>query len=880
MEHTLVVAETVKVNRQWTAESNPKEAAVKAFDQGLFYDKCNQHNGQSFSPLLQLVDDCRYDEFVALADTREIDINLVDCGHTALTLAIRRNQNGFVEYILLRSDCNPNLIAQQLMTPLTQSVCSKNVLALRWLLNDERVEINEEDSLADTVFSKACRVGSTEMLKLVLSCQQHKPIDTALPSYRLASYNACRYGYFDVAKVLISSGHFTLEPYQQHDPIAVACKYNQAHVLQLMLRLMPTLRPGFCLRSEEGQEYLCRLLHMSSHNGSVDATRALLLFIDGESETTVDAFYRCCHAAVKRNNIKIGWVLLERLLEHPPDGVAHAQHVQQVISASETRSSKIHRVIYKWWIMHRTQPFSECLQQIFPESWRSDPLTFTAHELYYCFSHRITDHVTEILQTKPKAVRQVYRTAVNGIALFNLSRKHLQIAELCRDLDQELTPEQRLTQAKYAKWYEEVRFSYKILPTSDCRLKGDPNANDVIKAIIASNPATVMSLEMTEVKETIHCLFERACERLGSENPLFRCFPRLLGSAREESKSYMPDEFDYILVFALNDELVDIKHIAGEFYNCSLHVRAEHLNNPQVKPYIDHGNRFNMKSFVRDVYDVLERIVLEFVSPAAPARPLHHNLHLEPNFFQNRNVSHIVFKWRGNDYKDMTVKVDIVPGLEFKHYRSRFDEEVGTQVAMNAPTRTYVVYKHESLVQDGVDVLPLSFSDAEYVKFSMCSPVARHGYKLSKAMRIMKLLPMELISDLRISVYSIEDYLPTYFLKMCLFYCWDMIGERLELTEIQWTLVLYVYLKDRLERHGALPNYFKSASYKYVDKVFECTDDITGANPDHVDRACCVKRRNLIRIVSRIIAALEQYCETENISTQFIDIVSQERGRQ
>ena len=147
-------------------------------------------------------------------------------------------------------------------------------------------------------------------------------------------------------------------------------------------------------------------------------------------------------------------------------------------------------------------------------------------------------------------------------------------------------------------------------------------------------------------------------------------------------------------------------------------------------------------------------------------------------------------------------------------------------------------------------------------------------------MRIMKLLPMDLISDLRVSVYSIEDYLPTYFLKMCLFYCWDMIGERLELTEIQWTLVLYVYLKDRLERHGALPNYFKSASYKYVDKVFECTDDITGANPDHIDRACCVKRRNLIRIVSRIIAALEQYCETENISTQFIDIVSQERGRQ
>ena len=231
-------------------------------------------------------------------------------------------------------------------------------------------------------------------------------------------------------------------------------------------------------------------------------------------------------------------------------------------------------------------------------------------------------------------------------------------------------------------------------------------------------------------------------------------------------------------------------------------------------------------------------------------------LFLEPQFVQCSNITNFRLKWRGKNYKDMTISIDVVPAVLCERIYSLF-------CPRPSECRFYVFFKYKS-----EDCFPVDHSDAELKSICELPDNVRKGYAFAKAIRLSSLLPQNFLE--RIQVFDIHRCLRTYLLKVCLLF----ITQRLHvlhpsygfsgLLPSEWAYLLYHQLHARL-LDGEIPIWFNVDPHFVTrlsgEVVFQCHHPLDVCVEDAAP--CCVKQKSLLVLTQFYIDSLRALCERQ-----------------
>ena len=232
-------------------------------------------------------------------------------------------------------------------------------------------------------------------------------------------------------------------------------------------------------------------------------------------------------------------------------------------------------------------------------------------------------------------------------------------------------------------------------------------------------------------------------------------------------------------------------------------------------------------------------------------------LFIDPNFYETKPISCLHLHWRGINYKDMKIKIDIVPAFKIENYNPLF--------IYTAEPCEYYAFCKTGFVRGESTIYPVAYSDVELKLIAQLPESARNGLKLAKGMRIAALFPAEILQILR-EVFSIEDCLKTYILKTSLFYY--IKGSEMDSRQLsteEWAYLIYLHLEIRLMATGKLPSLFTIPYGPSRDPLlFGCMDSLN-TDVGH-ERQCCVNRKNLLLITHYLRVVLEVYLRENGYS--------------
>ena len=215
-------------------------------------------------------------------------------------------------------------------------------------------------------------------------------------------------------------------------------------------------------------------------------------------------------------------------------------------------------------------------------------------------------------------------------------------------------------------------------------------------------------------------------------------------------------------------------------------------------------------------------------------------------------MSHL--HWRGSHYKDMEIKIDVVPAIPFADHKpaSNYVED----------PCFYYIFDKEMKVVFGTRLYKVAYSDVELTLIKKLPRNECQGLKIAKGVRISRLFPTAIQNKLR-GVHAIDDYLKTYMLKMALLvigWSWHLTETDIHhegLSPLAWAYMIYCHIRERLITNGELPILFQDIT---EEGIFKCTDPLDTPLPKR--RACCVKRLNLILISSYLAALIKRQLQT------------------
>ena len=282
-----------------------------------FYDKDKHH---TFTALIERARVGDLDGIIALLQ-RSIFVktneNLdVDCGMTALNMAIREKQHHVVKYFLSLENTNLGLADGQRDAPLSMAVMSQNDDVIKWLLEDPRVDVycTEGPRFHTTAIHFAVALGDIDVVKLLLRHMPDRTSDAAIENFYEASYFVCTRGDVRIAELLVDEGCFKPRKGQSMGRlIREASQYNQANVLRYLLKRFDRLNSEFSLMSFAGQRYLIDE-HLSACCvlGSIHAALVVLEFVTTTEPHLLLALFQRFLLALSNGHYKIASLILDK----------------------------------------------------------------------------------------------------------------------------------------------------------------------------------------------------------------------------------------------------------------------------------------------------------------------------------------------------------------------------------------------------------------------------------------------------------------------------------------------------------------------------------------------------------------------------------------
>ena len=735
--------------------------------------------------------------------------------------------------------------------------------------------------------NKACDNKLIEVIHLLLSEPYRRKWDLSqkIKSARgTISHFACVHGYVSVVAKLIENDDFQFfeKDVRGFTPLHGACHTGQYNLVKyILLPVRPPITLYMENNIEELREIFVACLKKCSEKGWLGIAKLLLQKINFHQGillkiivsnlkhncsvavacALLDAIPRCFDSESARTLNSCTCLLISNLWNPHKELTRKLVQVWILVSVEANMVLRQDILLERLYAIYHRDPFVMHLK--YCRSYRS---TISIQDVLYHALEYGLSYVLELILTYTSEISIDWITEEmkhHGISLIQLSTKNSQCLDIILYASGgQIQNTEEL--ALFKKWYEMTRFI-------DCSIQTDSlsktdisfyQIEDYITRLCDRNFRKYTAV-FSEIKAIfnfkrdsedqailyeIHSFMVAVGQEIRQNHPLFYFEPILAGSASEETRPFRPDEFDYLLKCSNTQAFIEME----QSEDCITHVYIKVQENCTfMAEFMTEKRGFAFPEFKKAMDGHFMRAVLKIMGQDMSKN----HIYIDPNFFESKIISCLHLKWRGEKYKDMDIKIDLVPCFTATNIK---------RPNVRGPYDVYVFSKAMDISPQGT-VYPIAYSGIESALVRTLPENGRIGFKLAKAMRIAALLPPE-IQCLLTEVFSTEECPKTYILKTSAIMC-KIANTRLLSVE-EWALLIFRHLELRL-KIGEMTTLFTDAVNE-DNFLFSCKDPIeTEINEE---RACCVNRKNLLIVVTYLRCFLVKILTENNRDSHIGDV--------
>ena len=797
----------------------------------------------------------------ALIERGGVDINAVHGGLTALDYAILARNEDMVRLLVSQPDIKLRKQPAQHRSSLYYALAYAPVtppwpyppVIPQLLFDHEQINVNDTDIHGNSTFYNACVFNRWDIVKLLLSPKYRNQLNTNVSDNRkfTPSHVVSYWGRARIIKLMIE-GH-CFQPFAENtdakNPLELACSRGQLNAVKVILDDIQKQASAGVIDKMTKQQYLLRALDGSAVYGQEDAFKAVIQFVNLlkyhwklflNLEVSIDR--------LKERTVGVICVMLLPFIKH-----AHKKFMDALMKqAIFVGMSSMVRYIYAIWV--NITPETDDVRRRLHEYYKEvDPLAFEQEDdpdtliLYHACRHRIPHLISlmcQFIRSAPNRDQLLKKTlASKSISIEKIAHKCPEAHDIFRKNGFQIDESEERRQ-----WYTQLkRFTSDVTAKNKIpRDQLESSMKTIFDSVMSRMNENDDNEEKRQVYDVIDALLQEVSHELAKVNPLFRYRPVLVGGAKERTRPFEPNEFDFLLICEEAQRHLDVTMDDENHSVAKVSVKPSGRTNSNFKQFLTSHGSFDVDEFKQQMDKALKRVMMSVFHDG----PYRGHLTVDARFLVTKRISSVTVCWRGQRYKDMEISIDLVPAFEFRDYTPR-------QPYTDGPCTYYIFLKTKVLSRKTAEPLyPIAFSDVE-VKIITGLPKNAHlGYKLAKALRTGLFVPREVAEKWQL--HNLEDYLVTYMLKTCMMHLYLHLKPNLpELAPEQWAHMIYAHLYYRLE-DGAIPHVFEGDAK--VDRsshldIFFCTDrDEVGEDEES---ACCVKKRTLMDVAAWLMHVLE-----------------------
>ena len=717
-------------------------------------------------------------------------------------------------------------------SPLSASV-ARSMAATRLLLQHPDIDVNETNEDDSTAFHNACDRREGDTLELLLKTRSKTGLITNVVDCNgnTASHWACRHGNLHAVQVLTKYGCFDVTSRNADGLFSIdfAIRFGQGTIVQYFLVTLHRNKENMRVKIHKD----CDIGHVLLQSIKDNQTQLVQMLLN--------------HLDVSLSNVKVAFECLQILIERPcqksflyvmkyvyPFALLSFIRINRLFrkAVNDSLEPAIVKACFVLW-ENSTKLYSAlCL--VYAVVVLRHPLT--AKRAAETFMQKIQLNYLLLCvygsfnQSPFRVVNLLYFAAKYGLLsaiklvfdicpILNIKRltdviegKNICILNLAMrypNIDCFLIDVMKINNAKIDNCEIELfRLWYKLLSKISSTLNNEQQpqtSNDrnicarfqEMEELLIDLNLSGHQQERQNVHDAIQAFMRDLADEVGSLDPLLFFKPVLVGSAKEGTRPYLPNEFDFLVVFVEIAKYVDIYYNALFSQRNSVKVKQRNLINAlQNSPYNSDGF-LAMKLLKSDFEDVIRKGIKNLFQKKKNS--YYSQMHVESAFLQIKPISCLRLIWRGREFKDMPIYIGLVMSLPLNTYNPIIDVFREPTISYKNKCKYFLFWK--SMSYHDIQ-LYIAFSDVEQRLISELPKSARKGFIIAKAMRLRELAPHHVSSKLQ-NVDTLDECLKTYSLITSLFFCVLFVKRTSCLqaphVPLQWTYLIFKHLQTRLK---------------------------------------------------------------------------------
>ena len=354
--------------------------------------------------------------------------------------------------------------------------------------------------------------------------------------------------------------------------------------------------------------------------------------------------------------------------------------------------------------------------------------------------------------------------------------------------------------------------------------------------------------EAEEVKMAIVNIVNDICKRMGEKDELLQNSVYLSGSVGESTKVGLPDEFDFVCILDKMSQVLDLEEY-NETNEVDVKLRKQFAGGLWDRFFDDKCSLTT--TLIDRIFAIINEVLQE------PDIYTHPNLFRVQNGFQKLYDSpnfKLKFRWSSCQYKNMTVKIDLVPAFKVRcnHDAKFYTERFNSTTNKSELLIMFRIAKIKSSSAHAISLYrnafcEISASSEEREHLNALSSLAKDAYVISKILCTWRVCPIVLnlyINNTKYNDDSIlcSDIISSYMLKNCLFY----VAEEKEKTPIS-QISVHEYVCEIFQKLLQFANQETFPCFMFPSK------DLFQHRDGHRSSEICMARAMYVKIILNIL---------------------------
>ena len=551
-------------------------------------------NKNNWLPLFEVIHSDNVDRFKLILKELNLDINTLVNRKSLLNWAAYNNSIQIATFLLSEPDIIVNQQQEEETSPLITAMATSVAVTELLLKRRKDIKINERDYYGYTAYYKACIERNAKTLKLLLDSTWRDQLitDNVDNSGNIAEYWVCASGHIKVAELLTQYKLFDVSKRGKDGNLPMWKAINTAQVLMVKY-LLDNVDHTFLDKGindsifSNGKYNIERLLVMAIDYKRPQLVKLFLSHVDIRSYEMYGFLqFKCLSLAMKRGcTVSVKYLI--QTMQHfaLPTHLITRSLLNCILIDSRDRSitrtcyflwektmRSLHAFILLYFIMVGGRDFDVCTTKNFMGSLNYKVTLWCFQEvfesenqnenmLYFAAYHGLLFLMKQILWHASPPVRiasLTKRMDSKNISVLNLSMRYPEMAKYLKKVirhNRKSFDQKEIDE--FSAWYDHLSSISRTIKSNGHKL-----TRDVIISKFKQMEKRVSEISINPEKDKVHdmiqSLFLDLSQDVRALNPLYAFTPNLVGSGRENTRPFLPNEFDYHLICTEIRRCVDI----------------------------------------------------------------------------------------------------------------------------------------------------------------------------------------------------------------------------------------------------------------------------------------------------------------------------------